>query len=82
MAGRTRSKNQTAHPGTPVMTEAAKVKAGIKPAKPSSKKMTKDVRIRELEARIAELERPDDPHPSKEPLVSILLFSLSRAGPG
>ena len=57
------------------MTEAAKVKAGIKPAQTRSKKITKDAKIRELEARIAELEYPEDPHPSKDPLVSSLFPS-------
>ena len=69
MVRQTRAKNKTTHPAAPVMSEAAKVKAGITPAKPRAKRMTKDATIRELEARIAQLENPDGPHPSKEPLV-------------
>jgi len=69
MDRQTRSKNKTAHPGAPVMTKAAKVKAGILLAKPRASRMTKDARIWELEAQIAQFENPDDPHPSKEPRV-------------
>lgn len=79
MAGRTRAQNIAARPAAPVVTEAAKVKAGIKPAKPRSKRMTKDAKIRELEALVAELEHPDDPHPSKEPLVSSPSFFYASA---
>jgi len=71
MVRETRSSNKTAHPATPVMSTAAKVKAGITPAKPRAKRMTKNATIRELEARIAQLENPDDLHPSKEPLVCV-----------
>jgi len=74
MVSQTRARNKGTHPATAVMTETAKVKAGIKSAKPRNKRMTKDARIRELEARIAQLERPDDPHPSKEPLVGTRPF--------
>jgi hypothetical protein len=53
------------------MTEPTKVRAGIKPAKCVSKKGTKDNQIRELEARLAVYEHPDDADPlSKDPLVS------------
>jgi hypothetical protein len=76
MDRRTRPQNKTARPAAVVMTEKAKVKAGIKQAKTHSKRPTKDAKIRALEARIAELEHPDDPHPSKEPLVSTSLFSI------
>lgn len=69
MVRKTRSGNKTTHPAAPVMSEAAKVKAGIVPAKPRTKRMTKDATIRELQERIAQLENPNDPHPSKEPLV-------------
>jgi hypothetical protein len=66
----TRTKNKSAHPAAPVMTEAAKKKAGI-PTKRRSKKATKDDTIRELEARIAALESPGGDPFSKEPLVRI-----------
>jgi len=79
MARGTRSSTKTARPAAPVMSNAAKVKAGITPAKPRSKRMTKDATIRELEARIAQLENPDDLHPSKEPLVSDPCSSYTRA---
>lgn len=63
------------------MSEAAKVKAGITPAKPRAKRMTKDAMIQELEARIAQLESPDDAHPSKEPLVRIPLLFYAGTWP-
>lgn len=74
MVRQTRVKNKTAHPAAPVMSEASKVKAGIAPAKPRAKRMTKDAMIQELEAWIAQLERPDESHPSKEPLVRVSPF--------
>ena len=77
MAGvKTRSQNRSARPAAPVITEGAKVKAGIQPAKPCRKGKTKDAEIRGLKVRIAELEHPDDPHPSREPLVCVTLFLL------
>ena len=69
MVRQTWPKNKIAHPTAPVMSKAAKVKAGIIPAKPRSKRMMKDARIQELEAQIAQFENPNDPHPSKEPSV-------------
>ena len=81
MKRQTRPKNKTAHPAAPVMSEAAKVKAGITSAKPRPKRMTKDATIRELEARIAQLENPDDAHPSKEPLVRIPPLSCAHTPP-
>jgi len=55
------------------MTEAAKIKAGIPTAKRRTKKPTKDEQIRELQARLAALEYPDEAAGvSKEPLVSLL----------
>ena len=67
----TRPKNKNAHPAAPVMTEAAKVKAGIPSAKRCTKGLTKDEKIRELEARLATFEHPDEAVAiSKEPLVS------------
>jgi hypothetical protein len=78
MVVQTRDRNKTAHPAAPVMSEAAKVRAGIKPAKPRAKRKTKDTRIRELEEQLARLQRPDDPHPSNEPLVSVLPFVPQR----
>ena len=72
MVAETRRRNKSAHPAAPVMTEAAKVKAGITPAKPRKKRTTKEARIRELEEEVARLRHPDDAHPSKEPLVSAL----------
>jgi len=68
MVASTRPKNKLAHPAAPVMTEAAKQKAGIK-AKRRSKKPTKDKTIRELQARIAAFENPHEETFSKEPLV-------------
>lgn len=64
----TRQKNKKAHPAAPVMTEAAKEKAGI-PTKRRAKRVTKDDTIRELQARIAALETPGGEPFSKEPLV-------------
>jgi len=57
------------------MTEAVKIKAGIPSTRRCTKKPTKDEQIRELQARLAALEDPDEATAiSKEPLVS-LLFS-------
>lgn len=78
MVSQTRSRNKNTHPAAPVMTKAAKVKAGIDPDKPQKKRLTKDARIHELEDEVARLKRPNDPHPSKEPLVSIPLFVLCK----
>jgi hypothetical protein len=65
----TRSKNKDEHPAAPVMTERAKVKAGIQPPRPK-KTQKKDDQIRELKARLAAFERPDEATIiSKEPLV-------------
>ena len=80
MAPQTRPKNKKARPAAPVMSDAAKVKAGIVPAKPRAKRVTKDATIRELRERIAQLENPDDPHPSKEPLVRTSLLILCAYG--
>jgi len=67
----TRQKNKNVHPATPVMTEAAKLKAGIPSVRRRTKKPTKDEQIRELQARLAALEDPDESATiSKEPLVS------------
>jgi hypothetical protein len=79
----TRPKNQNTHPAAPVMTQAAKIKAGIIPKKPRQSKMpSKAEQIRILEARIAAFENPeDDAMPiSQEPLVSLsFLFSVPLA---
>lgn len=64
----TRAKNKLTHPAAPVMSDAAKRKAGIK-TKRRQKRVTKDETIRELQARIAALENPDEESFSKEPLV-------------
>ena len=62
-------KNKSAHPAAPVMTAAAKEKAGIKTVKRRTR-VTKDKTIRELRARIAALENLDSEESfSKEPLV-------------
>lgn len=66
----TRAKNQLAHPAAPVMSEAAKRKAGIK-TKPRPKRKTKAQQIQELEARLAAMEDPDGEVLSKEPLVCV-----------
>lgn len=63
----TRTNNKTTHPAAPVMTEAAKRKAGIK-TKRRPKKVTKDETIRELRARLAVLEDPGAESFSKDPL--------------
>jgi hypothetical protein len=88
MVASTRAKNKNKHPAAPVMTEAAKRKAGIK-AKQQPKKKTKDQTIRELRAQIAFLKNPEEESYSKEPLVStatdirhadqiLIPFSLSK----
>lgn len=64
----TRAKNQNAHPAAPLMTEAAKQKAGIN-SKRRLKKVTKAQTIRELQARLSALENPGEELFSKEPLV-------------
>ena len=64
----TRTKNKKTHPAAPVMSEAAKRKAGI-PTKKRAKRTTKDDTIRDLKARITELENPGEEPLSKEPLV-------------
>ena len=67
----TRARNKDVHPAAPVMSEATKLKAGIITTKRRSKKPTKAEEIRELRAKVAALENPDDTNPtSKEPLVS------------
>jgi hypothetical protein len=70
----TRQKNKSTHPATPIMTKAAKQKAGI-PVKQRPKRVTKDETIRRLEARITSLENPDQEPFSEEPLVRVL-YSL------
>ena len=69
----TRTKNKLCHPAAPVMTNAAKEKAGIK-TKRRQKRVTKDETIRQLQARIAALEDPDGDSFSQEPLVNIVLL--------
>ena len=64
----TRTKNKLVHPAAPIMTEAAKQKAGIK-TKCHPKKTTKDETIHELQAQIATLKNPREESFSKEPLV-------------
>ena len=76
----TRAKNKDSHPAAPVMTEAAKIKVGIPSTKRRTKKPTKDEQIRQLEARLAAFEHPDETTPvSNEPLVSPP--SLSHSDP-
>ena len=70
MVASTRTKNKSAHPAAPIMTEAAKQKAGIK-TKRHAKKVTKDETIRELQAQLAALRNPGEESFSKEPLVRI-----------
>ena len=77
----TRAKNQHQHPAAPVMTKAAKVKAGIINPKKRPKKTTKDETIRELQARLAALEDPDGEPFSKEPLVRVPLPHLPMLCP-
>jgi hypothetical protein len=72
----TRQKNKSTHPAAPVMSKAAKQKAGIKTTQPS-KRQTKDEIIRQLQARITDMENPGRESSSKEPLVcGISLISL------
>lgn len=69
----THLKNKNAHPAAPVITEAAKVKAGIPSTQRCTKRQTKDERIRELQAHLDALENPlvdETTVVSKEPLVS------------
>ena len=66
----THGKNKLAHPAAPVMTTAAKRKAGIK-TNPRPKRVTKDQTIAELRARLAAFENPGETAFSKEPLVHI-----------
>ena len=67
---KTRLQNQTARPAAPVMTEAAKIKAGIS-TKRRAGKQTKDDKIRELQVRLDALEKLGETSAvSKEPLVS------------
>ena len=74
----TRTKNKTRHPGAADMTSAAKVKAGI--TRPRPKRVTKDVQIRELKARLAAIENPEAEPFTKEPLVCIVqLFFPCKA---
>ena len=71
----TRTKNKSMHPAAPVMTEAAKQKAGI-PVKKRAKRVTKDETIRELKAKLASLENLGTEPFSKEPLVCTLIMYL------
>lgn len=73
----TRPKNKLSHPAAPVMTRTAKEKAGIK-VKPRKKRVTKDETIRQLQARIAAMENPDEESPSREPLVSTTQLSSTQ----
>ena len=66
----TRPKNKNTHPAAPVMSKAAKRKAGIE-TKQRPKWVTKDDTIRELTAHIYALENPSEESFSKEPLVCI-----------
>ena len=68
MVASTRAKNKFTHPAAPVMTEAAKQKAGIK-TKRRPKRKTKDDTIRELQAQLAALVNPNEASFSKEPRV-------------
>lgn len=70
MVPSTRASNKLARPAAPVMTDAAKQKAGIR-VKRRAKKATKDETIRELQAKLAAMENPDGEPFSKEPLVRI-----------
>ena len=64
----TRPKNKKAHPAAPVMSNTAKVKAGI-PMKKHVKRTTKDDTIQELQAQITVLKDLSGEPFSKEPLV-------------
>lgn len=70
---RTRAKNKTVHPAAPVMTKAAKKKAGIPTAMCHSKKQEAKEKMHQMEARLAMLKNPDDATPvSREPLVCLI----------
>lgn len=77
---KTRPKNRTAHPAAPVMTRAAKTKAGIpSTAKPRAKRPVND-KLREIEARLSVMENPDDATAiSRDPLVSSITLSYVLA---
>lgn len=76
---KTRPQNRNMHPAAPVMSKAAKVKAGIKPAKHHTKKATKDEQIHQLQAELAALKNPDQIAPvSKEPLVNFPSLSCTQ----
>ena len=68
MVTTTRAKNKTSHPAAPVMTRAAKEKAGIK-TQPRHPRITKDQKIQLLEAQLAVYENPEEESFSTEPLV-------------
>ena len=68
---KTRVTNSLRHPAAPIMTNAAKAKAGIKHKQPKKKVMQKE-RIQQLEARINKLESGDGELSSKKPLVRFL----------
>ena len=78
MVASTRAKNKLAHPGAPVMTNAAKKKAGIK-VKSRPRRTTRVDTIRELRARLEAAENPHKEPFTKEPLVRIGL-SLCTLG--
>ena len=65
----TRAKNKDSHPATPVMTPAAKRKAGIKEKPQPKRRTTMKQSLRELEARLQAMENPSEEQFSKEPLV-------------
>jgi hypothetical protein len=78
MVAGTRAQNKNAHPAAPIMSEAAKNRAGIKSTKTRTKKPTKDEQIHQLQAQVAALENPDQTTPvSNEPLV--VFFPLPRS---
>ena len=64
----TRPRNRHVHPAAPVMTDAARERAGIQP-KRRSRRITKNETIRRLQAQIHTLENLDGESFSNEPLV-------------
>lgn len=70
----TRTKNKHSHPAAPVMTKAAKEKAGIK-TQAHHPRVTKDEKIWALEARLAAFENPQEESFTNEPLVCSLVVA-------
>ena len=74
----THIKNKVTHLAAPVMTKAAKEKAGIQPKCP--KRLMKAKTIWQLQTCIAALENPNKESPSQKPLLcTMVILSLTCA---